>query len=506
MVAGGTRTDSPPPTPPWRLAAGVAVLFIGSTAAFLAMLHQREALFDIDALYHFKVARLVLEQGPWVDIAWLPFTVLGEHGPDHHWLFHVLVAPLTRIGDDYSALAFACAVTGAIVPAALYGLLDRARAPWALLFALVAVLSSDLLPARFLALRAQNLAVVFTAAAVFALAARRTWWCALVAFLFTQAYHGAVILGLATAVSLVANGVVERKLDLRPAFGILVGVFLGLLASPWFPRNVDYLVFHTLFKVAAGYPGLVGTEWYPVPLSRLLTESWPAHAVLASGLAALAVARPPRWRTAAGADTLAFLALTAAFLVMYHLAWRFAEYYAPFAVMTAALLWRDALRHREAGAVAMRVLAAALAGIALWGAVEGARRIRDGSIYAFDGYATFMRHVDARDERPIVFNTRWSDFQRLFYWSGRSRFVAGLDGHYLLYGDPKRFELWYAISTGATLDRTDNARRIREAFGAGWVVVPRNQAPIANAFARDSEATLEMESAEGWLFRIKPPG
>ncbi len=249
-------------------------------------------LFDIDAQYHYKVARLIREHGPWVDISWLPYTVLGEHGPDHQWLFHLLIAPLTLLGDDLSAVGLASAIVAAAMPAALLLLYKRAAIPFPALFAVAAVLASSALPARYLALRAQDLAVIFMVAALFLMAERRALWAGVVAFLFTESYHGAVILGLLLAADLGARWVIERRIYTACITATAIGVAAGLLLSPWFPDNVRYLLFHTVFKAAKGYVGLVGTEWYAAPAMRMLEESWPAHAMLGSA------SLPLPWRTA----------------------------------------------------------------------------------------------------------------------------------------------------------------------------------------------------------------
>jgi hypothetical protein len=482
-----------------------SLLLFGACAfAFHAMLARSDLLMDPDALYHFKIARLILERGPWVDVSWLPFTVLGEHGPDHHWLFHLLISPLTLLGSDLDALAWAAAIVGAFVPAALLPMLARAGVPWPALFALAAVAASELMPARFLMLRAQNLALVFMVAALFTLASRRVLWTGIVAFLFKQAYHGAVILGLLAVATLAAHGLVNRRVDIRPALAAAAGVALGLLASPWFPANVDYLIFHTFFKVATGNPELVGTEWYRVPIFLLVQESWPAHALFALGIAAVVAMRPAGTPPRLAPDTLACVAMTLAFLAMYHFAWRFVEYYAPFAVISSGLLLRDANRQRAFETTERRVLAGALAALVAFGIASGMARMKEGMRFRFDAYADMMRRVDAQDPNPMVFNTHWPDFVRLFYWSERARFVAGLDGHYLLHGDAKRFALWYAIRTGPMNESGNMARVIRESFGAGWVVVPPGHEPIAQALARDPNAKLEMRTRDGWLFRLAP--
>jgi hypothetical protein len=482
----------------------MAVVFIGCTALFYWMLTQSPALIDIDAMYHFKVARLIRERGPWVDISWLPFTVLGERGPDHHWLFHALLAPLTLIGADFRALALACAIAAAAMPAAILPFLRRAGVPLATLFCLAAMFSSDMLPGRFLELRAQNLAVILMVAALFAMVWRKSLWIGIVAFLFTQAYHGAVILAMLLAATLGAQWLQERIVSLRPVTAVAIGVLAGLVASPWFPKNVDYLVFHTFFKAASGVPGLVGGEWLQPPWSLALTQSLVAHLHFASGIAAAFMTRPRGALPRLGQDTLACCAMTLLFLAMYHFAWRFVEYYAPFAVISAGLLWRDAFRQRDLGRPGRRALALALVAALGWGFTQGFRVLSEAARYPFEGYADMMRYIEAHDPQPLVFNTRWSDFQQMIYWSDRARYVSGLDGHYLLYGDPPRFKVWFSIANLESLQRNDNARRIRETFDAGWVVVSQVQAPIAESLARDEGAELVMATPDGWLFRLKP--
>lgn len=480
------------------------VVFALCAAAFYAMLAQRAAMFDYDALYHFKVARLILERGPWVDISWLPFTVLGDHGTDHHWLFHVLVAPLTLLGNDLRAVDIASAVVAALMPVALLPLLRRAAIPVAPLFAVAVMFAHSALPGRFLTLRAQDLAVVLMIAAMFAMAWRRTAWVGVVAFVFTQSYHGAVILGMILVTDAAARWIVERRFHLASVTAAAVGVLAGLLAQPWFPDNVRYLVFHTFFKTAQAYPGLVGTEWVPAPFYSIAMEGWPAHLLLLSGMVAAAIAARRAGPRILGIDTLSCLGVAAVTLAMYHFAWRFLEYYAPLAVTAAGLLWRDAARHLSWTRAKAGAVAAGLAALIAVGAYRGNERVAVSLTGPFDAYAAMMRYVDANDEHPMVFDAVWSDFQPMFFWSDRARFVSGLDGHYLLYGDPARFKVWNAIITGRTLERTDNARVILETFGARWIALPRSDEPIARTLERDPDARLVLEDRDGWLFHIEP--
>ncbi len=215
-----------------------------------------------------------------------------------------------------------------------------------------------------------------------------------------------------------------------------------------------------------------------------------------------------------GVDTLACCAVAVVTLGMYHFAWRFVEYYTPLAVTASALLWRDALPFLSWNRTRQFALGTCLAAIVAIGAWRGAQRLEhDATVYPFARYATAMRYVDEHDPKPLVLNLDWSDFQQLFYWSRNARFVAGLDGHYLMYGDLARFNAWYALArsgdqAGPAADAA--AMRAREAFGPCWVVVPKNFAgdPYRNtpkALVQAAGARVVLEDDDAILLRLEGP-
>ena len=131
-------------------------VFLVSAAGLAAVILPASSLVTIDGYYHLKVAELIADRGPWVDIRWLPLTVLGEEGPDHHWLWHVLLVPFTWIPDPFVALKIATIVTAASVPALVTWLLVRLGVPWPWLFGLLAIGGAAVMPGRLAMLRAQN--------------------------------------------------------------------------------------------------------------------------------------------------------------------------------------------------------------------------------------------------------------------------------------------------------------------------------------------------------------
>jgi hypothetical protein len=447
---------------------------------------------DFDGHYHLKVVQWIAHQGLWADIRWLPFTVLGENGPDHHWLWHVALLPFTLIPDPGQALAWAAAANAAAAAAAIAFVLRLLGVPAAPLFALLAFCAGEAMPYRMLMLRAQNVALVFMFLAFWAMVQRRWILLGVLSFLFMGSYHAAVILlPMACIVFLT-----DVKQSYRAVIAVVAGLTAALVISPWFPQNVGYLMFHTLFKAASpqdasSLSSLVGSEWYPASARQILLESWPAHAALLLGAAALAVRRiRPR------AETIAACVLSLLFLGMYGHAVRFAEYYIPFAVLASALAIRDAMGGPSAG---LRVAVAAFLLAALPTGLAGAMPARVMPADHLEQVSAKLNELGQGGE--MVFNSSWPDFMALVWWADRFRYINGLDGHYLAYQDPARFAIWLALSGGGV---EDPATVIRLVFGARYAVIARQHAVLAAQLEASAGARLLVASPEAWLFEILP--
>lgn len=506
FASGGERQPGAERASGWlRLGVEAALVFALSAVALAWIVAGAEGILGVDGYYHFRVAEEIVARGPWVDISWLPFTVLGDRGPDHHWLFHLLIAPFTLLGHSLTAVKWAAVFCAALIPTtvSVAGRLHGIR--YAPLFALLAITTSAVLPGRYLMLRANGLALVFTLLAVVAMTRRRYWLLGMLAFLFMQFYHGALILVPFAGIWLMVQWVRTRVFESRIVVAVGSGLFLGLLLSPWFPDNVGYLVFHTLFKVGNAYFGLIGTEWYPTVWPRLLRESWAAHGILA---AATSGALWISWRKGARGflqtETILYLIIAFLFLALYKSSWRFVDYYAPFACVAAGLVLRDcrileSVRFRtEAVAIGCGVALAAVCG---WQSLVVIDRTPKTLPSKYGDLATYLdRHAEPGD---VVLNSRWTDFVQLVWHSPQFRYVSGLDGHYLLYGDDSsQFDFWLELRDLDDLAGEDVSRLAIERFEARWMVVPRFRDDLAALVRRGAHATQVHADEDGWLFRL----
>lgn len=458
------------------------------------------ATVTIDGYYHIKMAQWIAREGPFVDIRWLPLTVLGEHGPDHHWLWHVLLVPFTWFGDLFDGLRWGLVVTAAAVPAALTAIALAMRLPMAPLVALLACTGALIMPGRLLMLRAQNLALVLMVLALVALVRRRHLLLCVVATVFMLSYHGAMILVAFVAMHLVLVALMERRFDYRAPLAVAVGLLGGLVLTPWFPGNVEYLLFHALYKTSNPNAVTVGSEWLVPGMAHILREAWPAHLALLVGVVALAARR-----VRPSAETALWLCITALMFALYTSAWRFAEYYAPIAVITGALALRDSF---AAGPPARAVRYALVAATALVIAIEGGLGlavVRDRAQFIPAKLAIVSQEIRDR-ARPgdITFNTGWEDFVFLFYNDANTRYVNGLDPNYLAYADPARFGMWLWVSTVKADEPNDPAPVMRDGFGARFAVISYGLSGLAERLAKSPHARLIVRTRWAWLYELLP--
>lgn len=491
------------------LVAEALATFVLSFAGLGWIVAGADGILGVDGYYHFRVAEEIADRGPWVDIHWLPFTVLGERGPDHHWLFHLLISPFTLLGHSLGAVKGAAVFCGALIPTTLVAVGRLRGIRHAPLFALLAITASAALPGRYLMLRANGLALVFMLLALLAMTRQRHWLLGILAFLFMQFYHGALVLCVFALLWLALQWAATRSLDSRTVVALGGGLFLGLLLSPWFPENVGYLVFHTVFKMGHAYLGLVGSEWYPTSWKRFLFESWAAHLVLAAAVAGAGwLAWRGGMRRFLGSETCLFLAVALIFGCLYKSSWRFIDYYAPFVCLAAGLVLRDT---RGLWARPLRVEAAVVAAcVALIAAAgwESLATIERTPKTPATKYAQLVGHLERHAEPgDVVLNTHWTDFVQLIWHGPQFRYANGLDGHYLMYGeDEDRFAFWFDLGYGGDASDEDVSRLAVERFAARWIVVPRSREDVAERVRRGAWATEVHAGEDGWLFRLDGPG
>jgi hypothetical protein len=312
----------------------------------------------------------------------------------------------------------------------------------------------------------------------------------------------------------------------------LLGLVVGLLTHPYFPRNVEFAFFHLLPKAVPAEQAAVsvGQEWYPYTFNGFLVRVGPTMTLVLVGLVPLAVTlwrrQWPEWRSL----VLAILAL--GFLAMVAASQRIIEYFPAIGVMFCA--WslthatgpmlpllgqlRDRLPLHQGGrsrgapllarirglARPARVVAPVLVFCALLpvianSALIASRQAREGLPWTTyrDGALWLKEHTPAGAR---VFTTGWDDFPHMFYWNTHNVYLVGLDPTYMSLDDPEMWTLWRSITQG----RVPNpSGPIREHFESHYVLTDMLHGRFLQVAAADPGLEEVFRSATVVVFRVR---
>jgi hypothetical protein len=467
-----------------KIITGVSLLGV-FFVLFYFLQFSTENLAGTDGYYHIKFASLMRSQGLKPEFPWLPLTVLNAREfYDHHFLFHVLLAPFTT-GNLIQGAKLASVVFASLAFLSFWWLLRNQEVPFAWLWALGLFAVSEAFLYRMNMPRAQSLSLMFLVLGVNFLLLEHYKYLTPLSFLYVWAYDGYPLMLVLSGLSVFSVWLLKRKFTIEPILYTGAGVFLGLLINPYFPHNVVFTVRHIVPKLHEATLVRVGNEWYPYDTSQLLNNSLPALAAFLSGVIALGLQN-----RRADSRTIFALLLTFVFGFMLFQSRRFIEYFPAFTLIFAAFAWTPWIAGKKAETgefihssesrgsrylnlpkkfsrnwlpmivLAMAVLAGSLA------SVRGARdSLRDSS--SADRYAMVSKWLEENTPRgERIFQTDWDDFPRLFFYNSWNTYLVGLDPTYLQIKDPELFDLWVDITQGEVESPSE---LIHDSFAAKFV-------------------------------------
>lgn len=460
----------PPAVTARTLAAG-ARLWLGILALLGLIQFASPAPVGFDGYYHLRMAQLMRSEGLLPHFRWLPLTILSPGAYyDHHFLYHLLLMPFAW-GDPSAGGAAALALGGKVASIVLASLAFmaiwiglRRHVRWASLWTLGLFALSAAFLYRMSMPRAQSVSLLFLVVGFFLLAERHDRWLLPLGFVYVWTYDAFPLLLLLAACRVAADLVIMRRLDARPLVYAAVGIGLGLVINPYFPRDLVFISQHLLAKIGA--PGIpVGSEWYPYDTWTLVTDSGPAFVALGVGFFFLG-----RQRGNLSRATVMAMLLAIVFGLLFLKSRRFAEYFPPFSLIFLALAaspWLEQLsssgpqRTRRVPPL-MAVLLLLPLGWTTWQARQDVANSTP--IESYGAAADWLgRHSQPGE---LVFQTDWDDFPRLFFYDTVNTYTVGLDPTYLQLADAQLYDDWEAITRGKV---EQPSAKIASEFGARYV-------------------------------------
>jgi hypothetical protein len=515
------------------------------TAVFFWLVQGSGRFLDPDSFYHAKMGLLTLQNGIVFDFPWLPFTTLARHFADHHYIYHLLLAPfILWLGPLYGT-KLATAVFAAAAVTAFYWMLRAYAMRGALAFTALLATSGGFLLRVNLA-KATALSLTCLMFALVAVKRDQPWRLFVISWVFVWLYGGwPIMLILAGAFLLgrviaAAMDMYERGVGGREAFAglwkwpetrnlrvIAAGLACGLVVNPFFPKNLMFY-WDQIFQIAMVTRRVtvsVGSEWYPSTLAGLFDKSAALFILLMVAAVLFMVdvfwsrrdmaARPSR-RAVAEFLGVAILALT--FFLLTLRSRRHVEYFVPLGMLFIAhalnLLvprldfskWAADWRVNDHKIrFALVVLAVYMALILPLIAARDAYEVRldmDKGV-AWTKYEQAARWLTDRvPAGEVIFTSDWDDFPPLFLRDDIHRYIIGLDPTFLYLADEGRYRAFVGLTLG---EMTDGAAGVvRDMFGSSYILIEKDHAAFRDAVAADDEAELVYEDDEAWIYSVKP--
>ncbi|HWQ60094.1 MAG TPA: hypothetical protein VN420_03020 [Candidatus Fimivivens sp.] len=431
-----------------------------------------------DHFFHIRFAATLLEKG-WPalsDFRSIYYSKMGighEYLVYYNFLFYLILLPFALLKPLVLGIKLYGIIAMAASFAAVYAFLKNvsARLPflWTLIFAAVLLQSGWLV--RLSLARPFTLAPVFLVAMLYAVHRRKYVLSAVIPFLYFFWHTATFMFPMCLAVGYVVSEQfygkrTDWKMIILPFLGTVAAVVSAFTISPGVVGYLRDVIFPVFFDTAlTKRSGIAeGNEVYGRDFFAILKSFYAflsALFVLGAYEIALYV-RAKRGiesveeRPDPGIRPLRLTLFLASlvFLVGSTLSGRFLDYFVYFCILYVAIVATDAMRFVDVRGTFRRAAAVGLAIVSSYLFVSLVFDFSTG-IAGTQSYETSEGPAEWLNgnvpEGAVVFNSSWSSFPTLYYFTGdRFRYVTGLEPRFLYDLDPRLYWSWRHIGDDGT--------------------------------------------------------
>ncbi len=462
------------------------------TISWFSYLQLSPTLADPDSFYHAKMALILRDQGAINSFPWLSATTLKYSYVDHHFLYHLLLIPFVSALPPLVGLKAATTIFGTFAILVIFWFLRRLKVRGAFWYGLFLLTVNPFIFRLNLA-KAQAVVLILLFLCLYFLFNRKYLSLLAATFFYVWLYAGwPLLLALAAlhlfllklnyffigSLSFIKK--IKAKINRQNfslLFGIIPGVLLGLILSPYFPANINFC-WQQFFKIGVvNYQNIIGVggEWYPYYFKDLFLSAVPFFVVLLIALVLFI-----RSYKKQPLDSYFFLAVTAILFVFTLKSRRNVEYLVPFGICFAAVAITNFLNAFKTNLPRLKIkenfFVIVLAGLFIPFFFYDGLSVRDSlrQGISFDKFTAPSEWLQKYTQPgSIVFHSDWDEFPILFYHNDHNYYIVGLDPTFMYEYDKKLHQWWVDITTGRL--KTDMYQIIKDVFGAEYVFVDINQ-------------------------------
>jgi hypothetical protein len=476
-------------------------LYLLCFAILCILIFATPGFFSTDDYYHARISEQIIKQGRIaLDFPWLPVTILSpERYVDHHMLFHILLAPGVYIGGVTGAKLVTVAIAAAIFLVS-WLLFREIGVIYPVIWTMGMFGLSATFIFRMLMIRTNGFSFLLLAIALLVVFKRKYTWLILVSFLYVWLYNGWILMPVFVGCYCAAVYITERRLEWQPFVLCCIGIVLGNVINPYFPRNIMFVFEHLGAKVNLDSSVQLGTEWNPFDTRAILINLTGTCLAMVAGFI-----RPSfGGRRDHIETTLMFTALVTGFMAFQSM--RFFEYWPGFALMFCAAAWGrgpaitfDSAIYRK---FARYVLPALMIVVMLFFSVATLRTTYNLSVAARDPleYAGSAHWLENNTPQGmLVFTVGFNDFSRLFFYNQHNSYLIGLDPTYLQYADQHMWDVYSEVTDGRS---PKPSQAIAETFGIQYAISARRHGSFNRAARDDPDMQLVFRDQFTYVWRV----
>ena len=431
------------------------------------------SLAEFDAYYHVGVSQLYLDEGFVRKFPWMTITFLRDRFNDPQFLLHLLTMPWLAIGvDGIVAGKLVAALTATLLAVVLHWFLCRRAVRWPVVWTLVWLVVSPYTVARLTFVKTTALFIAVILLFLDAMFERRRWRLFVLGAVAVYTYQGFPLLLVLVAAWAGARAIwAGESFDVKSLRATLWGILVGLVVNPFFPNDLYFFHFEIVQQILMKPKEVaMGAEWMPVDTVRFAGSMGLCLLLLAGSGLASSLARVKLDGRQLFIRCLAYLlflgALTSA---------RLMEYFAPFAVVAAAMAVTAVMEQPGAAfRPGMRAIWGALLFIGIPAAVlnvkDGVRTSKSlAAQIDSDGYRRVAEFLEKNTTEGSVVVSHWDDFPMLFMFNSKNHYLFGLSPSYAYGHDPRLYMVHSMFFEGRIQDPESFVRQV----GSRHVVLAR---------------------------------
>ncbi|RJO59507.1 hypothetical protein C4546_01820 [Candidatus Parcubacteria bacterium] len=509
-------------------------VFVVSFGVFFVL--QNNAIFaDPDSFYHARLGVLTSQQGAVREFPWLPFTTLGQHYIDQHWLYHVALIPFVRLLDPLAGIKLATVFFAALLITVAAWFLIKQGLRHVLVWALV-LLAATPFTFRISLAKAPSLSLATLLIGIWLMFAKKKLATFLIAWFFVLLYGGFLVLIAAAGIFLLVNlaydffqrqnqpGILKPLLP-RPWWNwpglkkyqplqvflcVLSGAAVGLLLNPFFPNTFNFIWEQAVQIGLVNYRKIIGVggEWYPYGFTDFIGNN---IVVVAPFVLAVIFYLNNLRRSTVRGWTMFWLAVF--FSVFTLKSRRYVEYAVPFLALSAATMLHEAVSSEawqklkvflKTQAKTHKIISAALIAyflislpLVIWRDQKANYDNLNSGINATHYQASATWLAEHSQPGEVVFHSDWDDFPVLFYYNTVNAYIAGLDPTFLYRQDQARYWAWAKTTLG---ERRENLGEVFEMFNTRWILIEKDHTEMHENVKNTPGVNLAYEDKEVWIY------